>query len=150
MRKRIVAVFLLLVCVMGSVPAFAHDTQEEHDRDLKYALFDSRGKVLSDDEKLIFNAIADAAALTIDQFSTNDSQRWKEGTYNKLQDDLQRLGLPVLTTSFDDLNLNSRVAADGKILLQIRIAGIRTLAGITRIILMKSFGQSASRFFCIR
>ncbi len=114
MRKRIVAVFLLLVFVMGSVPAFAHDKQEEHDKDLKYALFDSRGKVLSGDEKLIFNAIADAAALTIDQFSTNDSLRWKEGTYNELQDDLQRLGLPVLTVSFDDLNLNSRVAADGK------------------------------------
>ena len=114
MRKRIVAAFLLLVFVMGSVSAFAHDKQDEHDKDLKYALFGSREKVLSGDENLIFNAIADAAALMIDQFSANDSQRQKEGTYNELQDDLRKLGLPALTDSFDDLNLNSRIAANGK------------------------------------
>lgn len=114
MRKRIVAAFLLLVFVMGSAPAFAHGNQDEHNKDLKKALFGPQEKVLSGDEKLIFNAIANAAALTIDQFSPNDSQRQKEGTYNELQNDLRKLGLPALTDSFDDLNLNSRIAADGK------------------------------------
>ena len=114
MKKRIVATFLLLVVVMGSALAFAHDKQGEHDKDLKYALFGLQEKVLSGNEKRIFNAISNAAALAIDQFSTNDSQAWKEGTYNELQNDLQKLGLPALADSFDNLNLNSRIAADGK------------------------------------
>lgn len=114
MRKRIVAAFLLLVFVMGSVPAFAHDKQDEHDKDLKYALFGSREKVLSGDEKLIFNAIADAAALMIDQFSPNDTNRWKENTYNELQKNLQQLHLQSLKDSYDSLDLNNKIATDGK------------------------------------
>ena len=58
---------------MGSALAFAHDKQGEHDKDLKYALFGLQEKVLSGNEKRIFNAISNAAALAIDQFSTNDS-----------------------------------------------------------------------------
>lgn len=114
MGKRIVAAFLLLVFVMGSVPAFAHDKQDEHDKDLKYALFGSREKVLSGDEKLIFNAIADAAALMIDQFSPNDTNRWKENTYNELQKNLQQLRLQSLKDSYDSLDLNNKIATDGK------------------------------------
>ena len=44
MRKRIVAAFLLLIFVMGSVPAFAHGSQDEHNEDLKYALFGPQKK----------------------------------------------------------------------------------------------------------
>ena len=115
MKKQIIAAFLLLTFIMGSSStAFAHDDQVEHDKDLKYALFGSRDKILNGDEKIVFEAIANAAALTIDQFSTNDTLRWKEGTYNKLQSELGELGLPKLPESFDSLNLNSKVAADGK------------------------------------
>ena len=114
MGKRIVAAFLLLVFVMGSVPAFAHDKQDEHDKDLKYVLFGSREEILSGDANLIFNAIADAAALTIDQFSPNDTNRWKENTYNKLQKNLEQLHLPSLKDSYDSLDLNIKIATDGK------------------------------------
>lgn len=113
MKKRVIALLLAAVLlVMGGAPAFAHDDQGEHDEDLKYALFGSREKALSGDEKLIFDAISNAAALTIDQFSPNDSLKWKEGTYDKLQSDLQKLKLHKLDIAFDDIDLNSKV--DGK------------------------------------
>ena len=114
MTKRSVAIFLLVIFVMGNAVAFAHGNQTEHDKDLKYALFGSKEKSLSGDENSIFKAISKAAALTIDQFSTNDTQRQKEGTYKELQDILKTLKLTQLPVSFDDINLNSRIAADGK------------------------------------
>lgn len=74
MKKRVIALLLAAAMfVMGGAPAVAHEKQDEHDKDLKYALFGSREKALSGDEKLIFDAISNAAALTIDQFSPNDS-----------------------------------------------------------------------------
>lgn len=115
MKKRILAMLLLLFFVVGGTPAaFAHDSQIEHDKDLKYALFGSREKVLNGKEKKSFEAISNAAALTIDQFSPNDQQRQKESTYNKLQSELQELGLPALSDSFDTLDLNINVSPDGK------------------------------------
>lgn len=115
MRKRILAMLLLLVFVVGYAPAaLAHDDQAKHDRDLKYALFGSKEKRLSGSEKLIFKAISNAAALAIDQFSQNDQRRQKESTYNELQAELQELGLPALPASFDELDLNINVAPDGK------------------------------------
>ena len=115
MKKRVIALLLAAAMfVMGGAPAFAHDDQGKHDKDLKYALFGSREKVLSGDEKLIFNAIANAAALTIDQFSPNDSLKWKKDVYDELQSDLQKLKLRELDIAFDDLDLNRTVAPDGK------------------------------------
>ena len=106
---------LLLVFVVGSVPsALAHDDQSAHDRDLKYALFGSPNKALTGEEETIFKAISNAAALTIDQFSQNEQLHQKESTYNKLQGELQELGLPALPNSFDNLDLNINVAPDGK------------------------------------
>ena len=110
MRRRIAAIFLLLIVVMGNAPAFAHDTQDKHDDDLKYVLFGSRdNKTLNAEETLLFSAIANAAALTIDQFSPNDRLRWKENVYNQLQDTLQTLKLPGLPDGFDKIDLNSRI-----------------------------------------
>lgn len=115
MKKRILAMLLLLIFVVGSVPgALAHDDQAKHDRDLKYALFGSSEKALTGEEKMIFKAISNAAALTIDQFSPNEQLRQKESTYNDLQSELQELGLPALPDSFDKLDLNINVAPDGK------------------------------------
>lgn len=120
MKKRILAMLLLLVFVVGSVPgALAHGDQSKHDRDLKHALFGSPKngfpeKVLTGKEKTIFEAISNAAALTIDQFSQNEQLHQKESTYNKLQGELKELGLPALPNSFDNLDLNINVAPDGK------------------------------------
>ena len=115
MKKRILAMLLLLVFVVGSAPsALAHDDQKEHDRDLKYALFGSRDKVLSGEEKRIFKAISNAAALTIDQFSANEQLRWKEKVYNELQKELKEISNSKLPYSFDELDLNINVAPDGK------------------------------------
>lgn len=115
MRKRIAFVFLILL-IIGSIvsAAYAHDDQSEHDKDLKYALFGSRDKVLSGEAKDVFQAISDAAAVSIDQFSPNTTSRWKEGTYNELQDELETLNLPKISTEFDDLDLNSKVTKNGK------------------------------------
>lgn len=115
MKKKVIALLLVAVLfVMGGAPAVAHDDQGEHDKDLKYALFGSREKALSGDEKLIFDAISNAAALTIDQFSPNDSLKWKKGVYNELQSDLQKLKLRELDIAFDDIDLNSKATPDGK------------------------------------
>lgn len=115
MKQRILAMLLLLVFVVGSVPgALAHGDQSKHDRDLKHALFGSPEKALTGEEKTIFKAISNAAALTIDQFSQNEQLRQKESTYNKLQGELKELGLPALPNSFDNLDLNINVAPDGK------------------------------------
>ena len=115
MKKRVIALLLAAAMfVMGGAPAVAHEKQDEHDKDLKYALFGSREKALSGDEKLIFDAISNAAALTIDQFSPNDSLKWKKGVYDELQNDLKKMGLPTLTDNFDSLDLNRKISADGK------------------------------------
>lgn len=106
---------LLVVLAVGSAPAaLAHEDQAEHDRDLKKALFGSEEKVLIGEEKTIFKAISNAAALAIDQFSQNEQLRQKESTYNELQDALQALRLPALPHSFDKLDLNINVSPDGK------------------------------------
>lgn len=113
--KRVIAALLLAALALGIVfTACAHDDQREHDRDLKYVLFGAREAALNSDEQAIFQAIADAAALAIDQFSPNNTARWKEANYNGLQSTLQRLGLPGLNVAFDSIDLNSNAAPDGK------------------------------------
>ena len=109
MRRRIAAIFLLLIVVMGNAPAFAHGTQDEHNKDLKYVLFGSQNKTLNAEETLLFSAIADAAALTIDQFSSNDNLKRKKADYDKLQSTLEKLKLPGLPVDFDKIDLNSKI-----------------------------------------
>ena len=100
-------VFSLIICMLS--PAFAHDDQNAHDRDLRYALFGDKEKNLIGDEKTAFQAIADAAAVTIDQFSPNDTLEWKKGTYEDLQSGLEALSLAKLDIPFKDLDLNIHV-----------------------------------------
>lgn len=107
MRKRIITGLLVIVAVLGVLAsAGAHMKQGEHDADLKSVLFGDEEVSLTHDEKSAFKAIANAAALCIDQFSPNEKSRWKEGVFNALQAELDNLGLPRLDVSFDDIDLN--------------------------------------------
>ena len=104
MKKTFISVFLLLTLIFGCTQiSYAHDKQAEHDGDLKYALFGSREKLLVGEEKAIFDAIANAAALTIDQFSPNDQTQWKEDVYSRLQENVQKLVHLKLPYSFEEL-----------------------------------------------
>lgn len=114
MKRRIVAVILMMVFVVGSVPmAYAHSSQAEHNRDLKYVLFGSK-EIKIENRYEEFQAIADAAALTIDQFSPNNTARKMEDKYLELQSTLRTLGAPKLPLEFDGIDLNCQVAPDGK------------------------------------
>ena len=76
---------LLMVFFVGSAPAaYAHDDQGEHDGDLRLALFGSKDRLVGD-KGTAFKAIANAAALTIDQFSPNITENKKEKVYADLQ-----------------------------------------------------------------
>ena len=92
----IMTAMLLLVCSIMPA-AYAHDSQKEHDDDLLYVLF-GEGYSLARDKKPIFQAIADAAALCIDQFSVNAESRSKEKQFNDLK---QRVGFSI---SFNDIS----------------------------------------------
>ena len=68
MPRRILACVLSLILFLSALPvAYAHPSQNEHDDDLKKVLF-GEGYILTGEKKQIFQAIADAAALCIDQF----------------------------------------------------------------------------------
>ena len=115
MKKRMVAGLLVLVAVLGMMAsAWAHESQDEHDGDLKSVLFGDRGMILTGDNKRTFQAIADAAALCIDQFSPNEESRWKEDDFDALQAELSSLGLPTLDVSFDAIDLSKTTVNSGK------------------------------------
>ena len=115
MKKKIVCCILFVAIIASLLPmASAHENQKQHDNDLKKALFGSEGKQLQGDEKTAFQAIADAAAICIDQFSPNSTVQWKNGDYQNLQDELGRLGLPALSIDFKDIDLNKDVAGIGE------------------------------------
>lgn len=106
MTKRSVAIFLLVVFVMGNAVAFAH-LQPQHSADLKKVLFGDEYKYLSKDQNTAFNAIAHAAAFTIDQFSSSKTQ--EDGTYKKLLNELDELGIKAKITKFRKVDLNFEV-----------------------------------------
>lgn len=111
MNKRIISLILIVAAFFSIIPcSYAHDDQKKHDDDLKYALFGSDHAVLTGDTKTSFQAIADAAAISIDQFSPNDSLQWKISVYENLQSELSALGLLRLSISYDDINLNAKIA----------------------------------------
>ncbi len=111
MIKRIVSLLLVVLLLFSiTVCSYAHDDQKEHDADLKAALFGSRDKILTGERRTAFQAIADAAAISIDQFSPNTSLQWKKGVYEELQQELKELGVPTLKVKFSDLDLNANVA----------------------------------------
>lgn len=100
MIRRLLVIAMIIVLLACSVipVAYAHDSQKEHDDDLLYVLF-GEGYSLAKDKRPIFQAIADAAALCIDQFSANKDSRSKEGLFNDLK---RRVGFSM---SFNDIEL---------------------------------------------
>ena len=116
MFKKIVSILLImLISSPLLLTALAHDDQSKHDADLKYALFGDTYYHLSGNQKIAFQAIADAAALSIDQFTPNNTAKWKKGVYERLQDNLQSLKLPKVSIPFDSIDLNSEKSRDGNI-----------------------------------
>ena len=111
MKRKIVACLIVFIFLICCTPlAMAHDDQAEHDGDLKYALFGDRDKILDGNERIAFRAIANAAALSIDQFSPNTESKWKyNSTYETLKNDLSALGLPQIPIDFDSIDLNANV-----------------------------------------
>lgn len=111
MKRRIIAILLLVVFFVGSAPAaYAHKKQQAHDADLKKVLFGSESIYLSGDKGLSFQAIANAAALTIDQFSSSKvSDRKPSGklTHEKLLKNLDKLGIKAKVAKFDEIDLNT-------------------------------------------
>ena len=93
----VLIIIILLSCAIIPV-AYGHGSQKEHDDELFAVLFGD-GYNLASDKKPAFQAIADAAALCIDQFSTNEDKRSKEGLFNDLK---SRVGFSM---SFDDIEL---------------------------------------------
>lgn len=122
MKRRIIACILIVVLLFCAAPtAHAHDDQGKHDKDLKYVLFGEEfvsrenGSLidhnkLRGDELTAFKAIANAAALTIDQFSANTIEKKKYKTFEDLQEELAKLKLPRLVISFDSIDLNANVS----------------------------------------
>ena len=90
-------VLLVLLCAIPS-ESLAHGSQNEHDEELFDVLF-GEGYNLAADKKEIFQAIADATALCIDQFSVNETIRSKEDLFNRLK---EREGFSL---SFDAIEL---------------------------------------------
>ena len=85
MRARLLSVFLLFILSFALASnALAHDDQNAHDADLRYALFGDREKALSGKQLLSFKVIADAAAITIDQFSPSETLKWKKNVFQNL------------------------------------------------------------------
>ena len=98
MIKKCCILFLIIVVIWSAVPVTAHQNQNEHDSDLQKILF-GEGYPLTGEPKKKFQAIANAASLCIDQYSSNDNQRKKEGEFNDLN---KRIGFSF---SFDDIEL---------------------------------------------
>ena len=92
----------VVVLVFGFISvSYAHGSQKEHDNDLFAVLFGD-GYNLASDKKPAFQAVADAAALCLDQFSVNETQRSKEALFKELK---AREGFSM---SFDDIELLNR------------------------------------------
>ncbi len=97
--KRTLALLLFAIVLLSNLTVVsAHESQVEHDKDLQAVLFGA-DVFLSAEQRTKFQAIADAAALCIDQFSTNDTARSKEPEFNELK---KRIGFSL---TFDDIEL---------------------------------------------
>ena len=100
MKKKVGILVLVLLLLMSNTQiAYAHSNQTEHDADLRAVLFGLDNN-LSGEQKQVFQDIADAAALCIDQFSKNELMRTMEkSTFDPLN---ERIGFSF---SFYDIDL---------------------------------------------
>ena len=93
--------FLLSICLfLYSINVVAHDSQKEHDEDLKWVLFGNKMCTLPyKEDRLRFKAIADATALCVDQFSVNKTAHSKEKDFNDLKERIK------IDMTFSDIDL---------------------------------------------
>lgn len=82
--KRAIAVLLSVAILCCGLPALAHKDQSDHDEELKRVLFGDDIPAPVGKKADIFQAIADAAALCIDQFSTTENVQSKKNKFDKL------------------------------------------------------------------
>ncbi len=101
--KRALALALCAAILCCGLPALAHDSQDDHDSDLKLVLFGNADYLPQGEQREIFQAIADAAALCIDQFSANKSAQSKRQEFEELSRQVD------LSMSFDDIDLNQSI-----------------------------------------
>ena len=107
MRRFLAFLLFVVILILGFVcPALAHESQGEHDRDLKLLLFGNADCFLHGEKYDAFRAMADAASICIDQFSYNEDKESKKGEFDDLS---HRVHLSV---SFKDIDLNKGI--DGK------------------------------------
>ncbi|NMD38649.1 MAG: hypothetical protein GYA87_08235 [Christensenellaceae bacterium] len=115
MKRKISTLLTFLILSLLIIPSsLAHDDQAKHDADLMCVFWGDDKVSLSSEEKIAFKIIANAAAITIDQYSLNPNGRIKEGTFNEIQEGLKYFGLPELSINFNDIDLNIKVSNDGK------------------------------------
>ena len=106
MKKVTLSWLLIVVMLFGTAHlTYAHPKQSDHDNDLQTLLL-GEGSSLTGEKKERFQAIADAAALCIDQFSSNEDIRSKEDLFNQLNE------REKFSFSFDDIELQK--GSDGK------------------------------------
>ena len=104
--KRALAILLSVALLCCGLPALAHGSQRDHDKDLKLALFGDADHTLRGEKRKAFKAIADAAALCIDQYSANESMQSKKGEFEDLSNRVD------LSMSFEDVDLNKNIAGE--------------------------------------
>ncbi len=98
MLKKILVLFIVIACIFGNVSvAFAHQDQGKHDVDLRKVLF-GEGYIPTGEKKEKFQAIANAASLCIDQYSSNATDHKKEVMFNKLKN---TVGFSISFKNFD-------------------------------------------------
>ena len=107
MRKCFVYLLIIIILIPGTMQsAHAHDSQAEHDRDLKQVLFGIADYSLCGEKYDAFRAMADATALCIDQFSANEHAESKKRDFEDLSRKVH------LSFAFKDIDLNKGI--DGK------------------------------------
>lgn len=104
--KRALAIALSAALLCCGLPALAHVSQSEYDRDLKLALFGNADYVFQSGRDATFQDIADAAALCVDQFSPNDSLESLKAAFEDLSERVD------LSMSFQEIDLNMSVAGE--------------------------------------
>lgn len=98
--KKTLAFVLSIAILCCGLSALAHSSQGDHDKGLKLVLFGSADYLPQGEKKETFQAIADAAALCIDQFSANKQAQSKKQEFEELSLRIH------LSMSFGDIDLN--------------------------------------------
>ena len=106
MKRNSFCLILIIILALGTIlSAYAHPEQGMHDKELKSVIL-GENVTLYGEKKEKFQAIANAASLCIDQFSSNEEKRSKEALFNSL-DEREHFSF-----SFNEIELQK--GSDGK------------------------------------